>query len=64
MLDEISKTDEIEISTPKRLKPSLPTSSLTDNSLHQSSPTFQDLANNALLQKSMCVIISLVYCLV
>ncbi|XP_022161085.1 PHD finger protein 20-like protein 1 [Myzus persicae] len=49
----LSYTDDTALSPPlKKMKPSLPESSLQETPIHQScSPLFQELANNTLLQK-------------
>jgi len=51
----LSYTDDTATSPPlKKIKPSLPESSLQENLIQQScSPLFQELANNTLLQKSI-----------
>lgn len=55
LLDTSSNTDEAMTPIPlKKPKPSIPTSNVAENSSHQNSPSFHQLANNTLLQKSIC----------
>jgi len=58
----LSCTDDTPTSQPlKKMKPSLPESSPQETSIHQSSsPLFQELANNTLLQKSIYIFYNII----
>lgn len=52
--DKLNNTDSTATPTPsKKIKVSLPANNSIENSEHQNSPSFHQLANNTLLQKSM-----------